>query len=105
MLNIIGTIDKPTKGRLTIAGTRIVGSTKDSVLADLRLQKMGFVFQTFNLLSTQTAIQNVEMPMILKGDLGQSERYERAKMLLEKVGMGQRLDHLPSQLSGGEQQR
>lgn len=66
---------------------------------------MGFVFQTFNLLSTQTAIQNVEMPMILKGDLGQKERYERAKMLLEKVGMGQRLDHLPSQLSGGEQQR
>jgi putative ABC transport system ATP-binding protein len=105
LLNIIGTIDKPTKGRLTIAGTRIVGSTQDSVLADLRLKRMGFVFQTFNLLSTMNAIQNVEMPMILRGNLGQKDRRERAKMLLEKVGMGARLDHLPSQLSGGEQQR
>ncbi len=66
---------------------------------------MGFVFQTFNLLSTMTALENVEMPMILKGTLSKSARRKRAKELLEKVGMGSRLSHVPSQLSGGEQQR
>lgn len=105
LLNIVGTIDRPTKGRLTIGGTRITNQTSDSLTADLRLKKMGFVFQTFNLLSTMTAQQNVEMPMVLLGKLSQRERAKRAKMLLEKVGMGARLDHLPSQLSGGEQQR
>lgn len=105
MLNIIGTIDRPTKGLLEICGSRIGSRTKDSELATLRLKKMGFVFQTFNLLSTMTALQNVEMPMILAGKLSKKQRIERAKMLLEKVGMGNRMDHLPAQLSGGEQQR
>ncbi|KAL9652516.1 hypothetical protein ABK040_000088 [Willaertia magna] len=105
MLNIIGTIDKPTKGHLTICGERITSNTKDETLATLRLKRMGFVFQTFNLLSTMTALENVEMPMILQGNSSKGFRTERAKQLLEKVGMGHRIDHLPSQLSGGEQQR
>jgi putative ABC transport system ATP-binding protein len=105
MLNIIGTIDKPTKGHLTICGTRIGSKTKDSTLAHIRLQKMGFVFQTFNLLSTMTALENVEMPMILRGNLSAGERRKRAKDLLTKVGMAERLHHIPAQLSGGEQQR
>jgi len=105
MLNIIGTIDKPTKGELRLCGSRITNSTKDSELSDLRLSKLGFVFQTFNLLSALTAIENVEMPMILHGVLSQSERNQRAKELLDMVGLGKRLDHVPSQLSGGEQQR
>jgi len=105
MLNIIGTIDKPTKGELRIDGTRITNSTKDSELSMIRLSKLGFVFQTFNLLGSLTALENVEMPMILHGKLSQVERRARAKELLEMVGMGKRLDHIPAQLSGGEQQR
>jgi putative ABC transport system ATP-binding protein len=105
MLNVIGTIDKPSKGHLTICGTRIGNRTKDEELAHIRLQRMGFVFQTFNLLSTMTAQENVEMPMILQGQTSKKFRKERAIQLLTKMGMGQRLDHLPSQLSGGEQQR
>jgi len=105
MLNILGTIDKPTKGELTLCGTRITNNTKDLELSTLRLQKIGFVFQTFNLLSSLTAIENVEMPMILNGVLSQSERRQRATELLTMVGMGHRLDHVPAQLSGGEQQR
>jgi len=105
MLNIIGTIDKPTKGHLTICGERVTSSTKDETLANIRLARMGFVFQTFNLLSTMTALENVEMPMILQGNMGKGGRRERAKQLLEKVGMGHRFDHTPNMLSGGEQQR
>lgn len=105
MLNIIGTIDKPTKGYLTICGQRIGSRTTDTDLANIRLRKMGFVFQTFNLLSTMTAIENVEMPMILHGTFTKSERRNRAKELLEKVGLSHRMTHIPSQLSGGEQQR
>jgi len=105
LLNIIGTIDKPTKGDLKLVNTRITSRTPDKVLAEIRLHNLGFVFQTFNLLSSLTALENVEMPMILSGKLSSSERRIRAKGLLDKVGMSARLDHLPSQLSGGEQQR
>jgi len=105
LLNIMGTIDKPTKGELRLCGIRVTNNTKDIELSTIRLQKVGFVFQTFNLLSSLTAIENVEMPMILNGVLSETERKKRAKELLELVGMGKRLDHLPSQLSGGEQQR
>jgi len=105
MLNIMGTIDKPTKGELRICDTRISQNTKDIELSTIRLQKVGFVFQTFNLLSSLTALENVEMPMILNGKLSQSERTKRAKELLGMVGMTPRLDHHPAQLSGGEQQR
>eukprot|EP00002_Diphylleia_rotans_P001116 TRINITY_DN1061_c0_g1_i2.p1 TRINITY_DN1061_c0_g1~~TRINITY_DN1061_c0_g1_i2.p1 ORF type:complete len:234 (+),score=42.17 TRINITY_DN1061_c0_g1_i2:536-1237(+) len=74
-------------------------------MAELRLKTLGFVFQSFNLVSSMTAIENVELPMILNGKLTPNERRQRAISLLESVGMGKRTDHLPSQLSGGEQQR
>jgi len=105
MLNIIGTIDKPTKGDITICGKRITSNTTDEEFAYLRLRKIGFVFQTFNLISTMTASENVALPMILDGRLNREQIVQRAKDLLDRVGMGKRLDHLPSQLSGGEQQR
>jgi len=104
LLNVIGTIDKPTKGEIVICGHRIDSTTTDNTLSHLRLKKIGFVFQTFNLLGSLTASENVEMPMILAG-LEQSERIQRAKQLLTRVGMASRLEHVPSQLSGGEQQR
>lgn len=105
LLNICGTIDQPTKGGLTLFDTRIDRRTKERELADIRMHRMGFVFQTFNLISSMTAMENVELPLILRGDVSQSERRERAKLMLERVGMGPRMYHLPSQLSGGEQQR
>jgi len=105
MLNIMGTIDKPTKGELRLCGTRVTSSTKDSELSLIRLKKVGFVFQTFNLLSSLSALENVEMPMILCGELSHENRRKRAIELLTTVGMGSRLHHLPTQLSGGEQQR
>lgn len=105
LLNLMGTIDKPTKGEIMLCGDWVKPTTPDVVLAEKRLNRIGFVFQTFNLLSTMTAIENVELPMILAGVLGPAERKARATELLTRVGMGGRLDHLPSQLSGGEQQR
>lgn len=101
----MGTIDKPTKGDMYLCGTHIDSHTPDSVFSQIRLHQLGFVFQAFNLLGSMTALENVEMPMILAGKLGKDERRARAKALLEKVGMGERLNHVPSQLSGGEQQR
>lgn len=105
LLNIMGTIDKPTKGDMYLCGTHIDSHTPDSVFSQIRLHELGFVFQAFNLLGSMTAQENVEMPMILAGKLNKEQRRERAKALLEKVGMGERLGHVPSQLSGGEQQR
>jgi len=105
MLNIIGTIDKPTKGEVFIAGHKIKSSTEDKLLASLRLHHLAFVFQTFNLLSSLTAVENVELPMILEGKLSRSEARRRAINLLEKVGLKERINHFPNQLSGGEQQR
>jgi len=105
LLNIIGTIDKPTKGELYLCGHRIDSDTSDEVLSYLRLKKLGFVFQTFNLLSSFNALENVCLPMVLAADKNSEAREKRATGLLKKVGMGERLDHVPSQLSGGEQQR
>jgi len=105
MLNIIGTIDRPSKGDIFLCGTHITPRTPDKVLSELRLSKMGFVFQTFNLLSAMTAVENVELPMILRGNTTARERRKRAMELLKRVGMDKRANHLPSQLSGGEQQR
>lgn len=105
LLNVLGTIDRPTRGHLTVCGVRVASSTPDSELARIRLEKLGFVFQTFNLLSSLTALENVEMPMILAGRLTAAERRKRAKELLTAVGMEKRFDHVPAQLSGGEQQR
>lgn len=105
LLNIIGTIDKPSKGDVYICGLRIKSSTKDSLLASIRLNKLGFVFQTFNLIGSLTALENVELPMQLQGKLGREEIRTRAKSLLKDVGLETRMDHFPNMLSGGEQQR
>lgn len=105
MLNLIGTIDSPSDGELYIMNQRIDGDSKDEFLSQLRLKHIGFVFQTFNLLATMSALENVELPMILLGKHSEKERRKRAIALLKRVGLGDRLDHLPSELSGGEQQR
>ncbi|KAG4103283.1 putative ATP binding cassete transporter [Neocallimastix lanati (nom. inval.)] len=105
LLNILGTIDKPSKGELVICGTKINANTKDSVLADLRLKKLGFVFQAFNLLNTMTAKENIEFPMQLLGQLDKAERTAVALASLYRVGLENRVNHYPNQLSGGEQQR
>eukprot|EP00941_MAST-03F_sp_MAST-3F-sp1_P004076 g4076.t1 len=105
LLNIIGTIDKPTRGEITIGNTRITERTEEFDLAQVRLRRLGFVFQTFNLLPTLTALENVCIPMVLRGQMSRSARRLRAKKLLAQVGLESRLQHYPSQLSGGEQQR
>lgn len=105
LLNLIGTIDTPSSGKLNILDENIDKDSSDSFLSNLRLSHVGFVFQTFNLLATMTALENVELPMILLGKLSEKERKKRAVALLKRVGLGDRLHHLPSDLSGGEQQR
>lgn len=103
LLNIIGCLDLPTSGTYSISG-KSVENLKDGQLADIRNQLIGFVFQNFHLLSNLTALENVELPLIYQGIWGK-ERRKRAKTALEAVGLGDRINHLPSQLSGGEQQR
>jgi putative ABC transport system ATP-binding protein len=105
LLNILGTIDKPTKGVVELLGRTISEQSTDDFLANLRLEKIGFVFQTFNLLSTLSAFENVELPMTILGQMTVKERRRRAKKLLAAVGLRDRMNHLPSELSGGEQQR
>lgn len=104
LLNLLGGLDEPSRGHIAIDGADVV-SMKEEQLARLRLQKLGFVFQTFNLLSNFTALENVEAPIVLVGKLRRRARRERAKHLMEQVGLGDRMDHYPSELSGGQQQR
>ena len=104
LLNLIGTIDSPSSGELLVLGKPVNSKSKDGYLSNLRLKHIGFVFQTFNLLATMSALENVELPMILLGKLSEKERKKRAVALLKRVGLGDRLHHLPSDLSGGEQQ-
>ena len=105
LLNILGTIDEPTSGTVSLLGERVDASSSDSYLAALRLRKVGFVFQTFNLLATMSAFENVELPMTILGERSARECKERAMALLDLVGLQDRYGHLPSELSGGEQQR
>eukprot|EP01087_Luapelamoeba_hula_P022831 TRINITY_DN8288_c0_g1_i1.p1 TRINITY_DN8288_c0_g1~~TRINITY_DN8288_c0_g1_i1.p1 ORF type:complete len:318 (+),score=51.13 TRINITY_DN8288_c0_g1_i1:37-990(+) len=105
LLNIIGTIDRVTGGEIEILGTPIDSKSPDSYLATLRLSKIGFVFQTFNLLATMSAYENVELPMTILGKLTPKQRKQRTRDLLALVGLRDRELHLPSELSGGEQQR
>jgi putative ABC transport system ATP-binding protein len=105
LLNILGTIDEPTKGHVFIGGKRVKNSTSDKEMAATRLNKLSFVFQTFNLISTLSALENVELPMQLKGRLSRDQIRKRTKELLDKVRLSDRLNHFPKQLSGGEQQR
>jgi putative ABC transport system ATP-binding protein len=102
LLNLIGALDKPTEGRMLIEGVDI-STLKDSELADLR-RRIGFVFQFFNLIPRFTARENVELPMAIAG-LSKPDRRKRAEDLLRTVGLGERMNHKPSELSGGEQQR
>jgi putative ABC transport system ATP-binding protein len=102
LLNMIGALDKPTKGKVFIEDVDI-GTLNDNQLADLR-RKIGFVFQFFNLISRFTAMGNVELTMAIPG-IGKKERRERAEMLLETVGLKERMNHRPAELSGGERQR
>lgn len=103
LLNIIGGLDEPSRGHLIVEGANLVALSENQ-LARLRLEKMGFVFQNYNLLGNFTAQENVEAPMVLAG-LGRKERKQRALTLLGKVGLGDRAHHYPSELSGGQQQR
>jgi len=102
LLNLIGALDKPTSGKLLIENVDI-STLNDGQLADLR-RKIGFVFQFFNLIPRFTARQNVELPMAIAGLSGE-ERRKRAEELLETVGLRERMNHKPTELSGGEQQR
>lgn len=105
LLNIIGNIDSCTDGTIELNGRVIDKSTSENVLADIRLKSLGFVFQTFNLIATMTAAENVELPMTLMGKLSSKEMRLRSRQLLTLVGLRNRINHLPSELSGGEQQR
>jgi putative ABC transport system ATP-binding protein len=103
LLNMIGALDRPTSGEVRINGTAISG-LNDNQLADLRNREIGFIFQFFNLIPRMNALSNVELPLAIHG-VGRNERKDRAMELLDMVGLGDRADHKPSQLSGGEQQR
>lgn len=104
MLNILGCLDKPTSGDYKIDGVNIGGLNKNE-LAELRNNKLGFVFQAYNLLPRTTALENVELPLFYNSRVKSKERKERAIHALESVGLGDRLYHMPNQLSGGQQQR
>jgi putative ABC transport system ATP-binding protein len=105
LMNIIGCLDRPTQGQYLLDGTDTSELDRDD-LADIRNQKIGFIFQGFNLLSRTTALENVELPMLyLHRSLTGREQHERAMHALELVGLADRADHHPNQLSGGQQQR
>lgn len=102
-MNLVGALDFATTGDIYLDGINIE-HLDESELAQIRGRKIGFVFQTFNLIPTLTALENVMLPMIFQG-VPLEERRERARELLDKIGLGHRLNHLPNELSGGERQR
>ncbi|WP_051366234.1 ABC transporter ATP-binding protein [Hamadaea tsunoensis] len=103
LMHLIGGLDRPTGGRLLIDGRDVAG-LGPAELATLRNETIGFVFQSFHLLARTSAVDNVALPLVYRG-LGAKARREKARAVLERVGLGHRLDHRPNQLSGGEQQR
>ena len=106
MLNIIGAIDTPSRGDVKILDKLIKSNTSDKELSNIRLNNIAFVFQSFNLFQNLNVLENVEMPMKIKGKLSSKEIRDRANDLIKKVGLSNRINHFPNnQLSGGEQQR
>jgi len=103
LMNMIGCLDSPTSGSYALNGTETSGMS-DSQLAHVRNREIGFVFQTFNLLSRTTALHNVELPLIYTG-MPKADRIARAEAALTKVGLGDRMDHKPGEMSGGQRQR
>jgi len=103
LMNLLGCLDTPTSGTYVLAD-RDVSRMGEQELAEVRNQEIGFVFQTFNLIPRQTALDNVALPLVYAG-IGKEERLERAAEVLRSVGLGDRIDHQPNQLSGGQRQR
>ena len=104
MLNILGCLDQPTSGLYKIDGVSVKDLNRNQ-LATIRNEKIGFIFQSYNLLARTSAIENVELPLLYNSKVTSEERRKRAIKALEMVGLGDRLHHTPSQLSGGQQQR
>lgn len=103
LLNMLGCLDQPTSGELYL-GEDDVAKMRDDQLAEIRSRRIGFVFQSYNLIQQLTVVENIQVPLIYQGRLGRKEM-ERCEMLANLVGLGQRLTHRPNQLSGGQQQR
>lgn len=103
LMNIIGCLDTPTSGDYYLSGRHIFNQD-EKTLAQIRSKEIGFIFQSFYLLQRQTALDNVILPLIYAG-MGAKEREERAKSMLERVGLGDKMYHFPNQMSGGQQQR
>jgi putative ABC transport system ATP-binding protein len=103
LLNVLGLLDRPTAGEYWLGDVPTSAMTEDR-LADVRQKEIGFVFQVFHLIARMTALENVELPMMLAG-MSVEERHERARTALGRMGLGHRVDHRPHQLSGGERQR
>ena len=103
LMNILGCLDRPTLGHYYLDGHDTAAMTPDE-LSDIRNRKIGFVFQSFNLISRTSALKNVELPMTY-ARVSKAKRQERAKELLERVGLGERLGHMPNEMSGGQRQR
>ncbi len=104
LLNILGCLDRPTSGEYLIDGVAVSQRSKDE-LSTLRNRKIGFVFQSYNLLARTSALENVELPLLYNSDISSKDRHERSVFALEQVGLQDRMHHLPNQLSGGQQQR
>ena len=104
LMNLLGCLDTPTDGEYILDGISTEELESD-MLAAVRNRKIGFVFQQFNLLARSTALENVELPLVYRGNMKRSERQERAEAALEAVGLDDRMEHRPRELSGGQQQR
>ena len=104
LLNLVGCIDVPTRGEVVVDGQSTSGLS-DRELTDLRLRKLGFIFQSFNLIEVLDVFQNVEFPLLLQGTLSKAERRDRVEHFVEEVGLDEHVKHRPNELSGGQRQR